>query len=101
LTVQGDWPDDVNDLALMPRSNGLAGVNPALVVSVGSRQVTAGALITDKITQQTGDHMRQNQIAAVIARDHHDGNKPYRIGTRVRPPFWPTMVSIVVVGQTL
>jgi hypothetical protein len=29
------------DPALMPRSNGLAGVNPALVVSVGSRRVTA------------------------------------------------------------
>ena len=28
------------ELALMPRSNALAGVNPALGVSVGSRQLT-------------------------------------------------------------
>jgi hypothetical protein len=29
-----------DELALMPRSNALAGVNPALGVSVGSRQLT-------------------------------------------------------------
>jgi hypothetical protein len=34
LTVQGDWPDDVNDLALMPRSNGLEGATPALIVEI-------------------------------------------------------------------
>jgi hypothetical protein len=32
LTVQGDWPGDVNDRALMPRSNGLEGAIPALTV---------------------------------------------------------------------
>jgi hypothetical protein len=30
----------LGELALMPRSNALAGVNPALGVSVGSRQLT-------------------------------------------------------------
>ena len=34
LTVQGDWPDDVNDLTLMPRSNGLEGATPALIVEI-------------------------------------------------------------------
>ena len=28
----GGWPDDPNDLALMPRSNGLGGAIPALTV---------------------------------------------------------------------
>jgi hypothetical protein len=33
--------------------------------------------------------------------DHHDGIKPQRIGTSVRLPSVETIVSIVVVGQTL
>jgi hypothetical protein len=33
--------------------------------------------------------------------DHHDGTKSHRIGMSRRLPFCPTIVSIVVVGQTL
>ena len=36
----GGGPMMSDELALMPRSNALAGVNPALGVSVGSRQLT-------------------------------------------------------------
>ena len=32
---------------------------------------------------------------------HHDGTKPQRIRSSLRVPAWPTIVSIVVVGQTL
>ena len=33
--------------------------------------------------------------------DHHDGIKPQRIGTSLRSPALATIVSMVVVGQTL
>ena len=33
--------------------------------------------------------------------DHHDGIKPQRIGTSLRSPALATIVSTVVVGQTL
>jgi hypothetical protein len=33
--------------------------------------------------------------------DHHDGTRPQRIGTSVRLPSLATIVSMVVVGQTL
>ena len=47
------------------------------------------------------DTLKVASFNSLTGFDHHDGTRPQRIGTSCRLPSDLTIVSMVVVGQTL
>jgi hypothetical protein len=77
-------------------------------VSVGSTADMAVFVRDVRFTPQSGHRLSALGCALNVASfnsfsgfDHQNGTKPQRIGTSSRLPSRATIVSIVVVGQTL
>ena len=82
------------ELALMPRSNALAGVNPALGVSVGSRQLTLSPdkrsrhFASGKIKQQTKTNLTTNDVNPLRRRHKKGGEAREVFIENHRYPIW-------------